>query len=123
MIKTANQLYERNSALIQPVNEHPLVSKSKFKHFFFLDKNLKKIHDFSFNKFELLHPEIVLFEVGKQHRESVGLMNMKGKIVIPAEYSQISYNERNEMYLVRDKEYKRGLLNKNLKTPFLLSTI
>src|SRR5690606_2085356 len=28
---------------------------------------------------------------------------------------QISYNERNEVYLVRDKEYKRGLLNKKFK--------
>ncbi len=112
--KDESQLMKEMPLWIQPIAENLFVAKVNSKYFF-LDKNLKKIHDFSFNKFELLHPEIVLFEVGKQHRESVGLMNMKGKIVLPAEYSRISYNERNEMYLVRDKEYKRGLLNKKFK--------
>lgn len=112
--KDGNQLMKEMPLWIQPIAENLFVAKVNSKYFF-LDKNLKKIHDFSFNKFEILHPEIVLFEVGKQHRESVGLMNMKGKIVLPAEYRQISYNERNEVYLVRDKEYKRGLLNKKFK--------
>lgn len=112
--KDSNQLMKEMPLWIQPIAENLFVARVNSKYFF-LDKNLKKIHDFSFNRFELLHPEIVLFEVGKQHHESVGLINMKGKIVLPAEYSQISYNEKNEMYIVRNKEYKRGLLNKKFK--------
>src|SRR5690606_22657241 len=112
--KEGNQLMKEMPVWIQPITENLSVAQVEMKHFF-LDKKLKKIHDFSFNRFELLNKNIVLFEIGKQHQQTMGLMNTKGKIILPAEYREISYNKKNEVYIVRTKEYKTGLLNKKIK--------
>lgn len=110
-----NQLFIELPLWIQPLAANLFVAKINSKYVF-LNKKLKKVHDFSFNSFELINPHTVVFQIGQQHKESKGLINTNGKIVLPAEYANISYNERNQVYIVQTKEYKYGLLNKKLKT-------
>lgn len=113
--KEGNQLFKELPLWIQPLAANLFVAKINSKYVF-LNKKLKKVHDFSFNSFELINPNTVVFQIGQQHKESKGLINTKGKIVLPAEYANISYNERNQVYIVQTKEYKYGLLNNKLKT-------
>lgn len=110
-----NQLFKELPLWIQPLSANLLVAKINSKYVF-LNKKLKKVHDFSFNSFQLINPNAVVFQIGQQHKESKGLINTNGKIVLQAEYANISYNERNQVYIVQTKQNKYGLLNNKLKT-------
>lgn len=112
--KNGNQLMKEMPLWIQPLADNLFVTQIKAQYFF-VDKKLKKVHDFSFSSFEFLNPKIILFDVGEQYNKSQGLIDTKGNILLPAEYYQILYDEQNKVYIVKTKDYKTGILDNDLK--------
>lgn len=110
---------------IQPISENLFVIQVASKEYF-VDKKLKRVHDFSFMSHKILSTNAILFTKGGANRESTeGLIDKSGTILIPAVYNEIVYYPRSEVYLITNKEYQRGLLDKNFKLilPFEYSMI
>lgn len=80
--------------------------------FYLMDEDLNKVKDFTFDFFQFLTPEIILFNDRKN-----GLMDTKGTVILPAEYNRIMYDEENEVFIVKTSQYgATGMLDKDLKT-------
>lgn len=101
---------------IEPISNKLFAVKVKNSNettpYYLLDKDWNRVHDFTFDFFQFLTPEVILFNNNK-----TGLMDTKGNILLPAEYNRISYDEKNKVYIIKNSKYgETGMLTHDLKT-------
>ncbi len=124
--KRGKQIIEEKPFWIEPISPNLFAVRVKIdKHknyatapYYLMDKDLNKINDFSFNFFQFLTPQVILFSKNRTvSNNRIGLMDTEGTILLPAEYNRIMYDDENEAYIIKVSQYgATGMLNKDLKT-------